>query len=231
MIITDSLIKGFLIGISVAMAIGPIALLCIQRTLSNGFTAGFTIGLGAALADSLYGFIAVAGLAVISEFLITYEGVIAGIGSLILLYMAYGTMKSKPENSLAAEIPKSLRVSPVSLDKSLNKPSPRTLVQSLISSFFLTLSSPMTILLFTAIFTGMDLITSKFEYDTGSALIMGVFLGSTIWWLILSGVIKMIRNKLSHKSIAFINKVSSVILFGFAGCAIYKATKSLLIPM
>ncbi len=204
MIVKESFIKGLMIGLAVAVAVGPIALLCIQRTLSHGFKVGFSTGLGAATADSVYGLIAGAGLAVVADFLIAYEGIIAGIGSLFLVWLGVSTFRSLPRELSGAQ------TANVSLFHSFG------------SSFLLTISSPMTILMFTAIFAGLGLV-GTLEYSTAFSLIIGVFLGSTIWWLILSGTIKLIRGKLSPRAIIIINRTSGILLLGFACYALVKA--------
>lgn len=204
MIVKDSFIKGLMIGLAVAVAVGPIALLCIQRTLSQGFKVGFSTGLGAAAADSVYGLIAGAGLAVVGDFLIAYEGIIAGIGSLFLIWLGVSTFKSLPREELAGHPTENV-----------------SLFHSFGSSFLLTISSPMTILMFTAIFAGLGLV-GTLEYSTAFSFVIGVFLGSTIWWLILSGTIKLIRGRLSRRAIIIINRTSGILLLGFACYALTK---------
>ena len=211
MIVKEFFIKGLLIGLSVAVAVGPIALLCIQRTLSHGFKVGFSTGLGAAVADATYGLIAGIGLTMVSDFLIMYEGVIAGIGSLFLCWLGMSTFKTLP------------------IELAGHKTGSISLPHSFFSSFFLTMSSPMTILLFTAVFAGLGFVRAP-EYDFAFSLVSGVFLGSTIWWLILSGTIKLIRGKLSQKSIVMINRASGIMLLIFACYAFVKAGIHLTMP-
>lgn len=211
MIMTDHFLKGLLIGLSVAMAVGPIALLCIQRTVSYGFKTGLSTGLGAAFADALYGLIAGAGLVVISDFLIAYEALISGLGSLFLLHLGISTLRSTPKDLLMTD--------PSTVSPSVSTVS---LFRSFGSSFLLTLSSPMTILLFTAIFAGSGIVSKSFEYKLAFSLVSGVLIGSTVWWILLSGTVTSIRSKFSRKTIKYINRVSGVLLLGFACYAITK---------
>ncbi len=208
---TEFFLKGLIIGFSIAIAVGPIALLCIQRTISYGFRSGISIGLGAALADGLYGLIAGVGLIGISDFLIEYEIIVSLLGSLFLLYLGISTVRS-------------VSVAETTSIYSLSNISKGSILHSLISSFFLTLSNPMTILFFTAIFTStsIGLMSKSLDYNVAFSLVSGILIGSTIWWIILSGVISAIRTKLSQKAIKLFNQISGILLLGFASFTLIK---------
>ncbi len=200
----DFFLKGLAIGFSIAIAIGPIGILCIQRTVSRGFKMGILTGLGAATADGFYGIVAGTGIAAISSVLISYQPFVCGIGSLFLFWLAFNTFRTVPA---AMEGPQT---------------EIETSVSSFVSSFLLTLSNPMTILMFTAIFAGLGLMGSVNGYQAASALVSGVFLGSMAWWLILSGTVSRIRERLSDTIIKRINQISGVLLFIFASYALLK---------
>ena len=199
-------LKGLLIGLAVAAAIGPIALLCIQRTVMHGFKEGFSVGLGAALADSFYGAVAGFGLITLSNFLLHYQDLISMVGSMFLFWLGAKTFLFHANKEAVKEEYSS------------------SLFKTFSSSFLLTLSSPMTILMFTAIFSGIGLmgIVGSGNQE-GISLMLGVFLGSSTWWLILSGSVSIIREKISSTVLMGINLVSSSVLISFACYAFIKA--------
>ncbi len=202
--------EGLVIGLSIAAAVGPIAMLCIHRTLARGFKIGFLTGLGAALADSLYGLMVGTGLATITHFLFDYKTSISCVGSLFLLWLGIKTFRTVP------------------VDLKTDKPKKATLLHSFISSFLLTLSSPMTIVLFTAVFASFGLVGSASAYINAAYLVCGIFMGSTIWWLVLSGVVKLVRERLSFNMMRTINRASGVMLLCFASYMLITISSSFL---
>ncbi|MGG4547594.1 LysE family transporter [Rossellomorea marisflavi] len=190
------LLKGLLIGFTVAAPVGPIGILCINRTLSKGRLTGFVSGLGAASADAIYGCIAAFGLTFITSFLISQKLWLQLIGGLFLCYLGIQTYRSRPAGHAASARGGGL-------------------LKSYTSVFFLTVTNPMTILFFIGIFSGIGL--GKSSFDMGSALLMvtGVFLGSAAWWLSLSFGVSLFRKKFSNDSLAWINRLSGIIVFGF----------------
>lgn len=190
------LLKGLLIGFTVAAPVGPIGILCINRTLSKGRLTGFVSGLGAASADAIYGCIAAFGLTFITSFLISQKLWLQLIGGLFLCYLGIQTYRSRPAGHAASARGGGL-------------------LKSYTSVFFLTVTNPMTILFFIGIFSGIGL--GKSSFDMGSALLMvtGVFLGSAAWWLSLSFGVSLFRKRFSDDSLAWINRLSGIIVFGF----------------
>ena len=191
-------LKAFIIGFSIAMPVGPIGLLCIKNTLSHGFKIGFAVGLGAALADSFYGFLAGGGLALISKFLIDYAFYIKIIGGIFLIYLGVKEIKNYKEiPHKAANIKTS------------------HFFKTIFTVLLLTLTNPATIISFIAIFAaiggssvgGLGLVT----------MIIGVFLGSLFWWLILAGAVSKIKHKISDDLMKKIKLLSGFVLFTF-GC-------------
>jgi threonine/homoserine/homoserine lactone efflux protein len=200
------LLKGFLVGLSIAAAIGPISLLCIQRTAANGFKFGMSVGFGAALADIVYSTIAGAGLVTLSSFMLDYENIISAVGSWFLLWLGIKTFKSQTKELNETHTEKK-----------------ESLLRLLFSSFFLTLSSPMTIILFTAIFSGMGLLSLSGQEHAATSIVLGVFLGSMCWWVILSTSVDAFRDKLSPAMLTRINRASGIMLIGFAAFALIRA--------
>jgi threonine/homoserine/homoserine lactone efflux protein len=195
------LIKGLLVGFSIAAPVGPIGVLCIQRTISFGRISGLVTGLGAATADAFYGLVAAFGLTVISNFLVGEQFWFRLVGGIFLSYLGIKTFRSKPvERRTTAEH--------------------KGLLADYSSTVFLTLTNPMTILSFAAVFAGLGLGNSNESFLSAALLVTGVALGSAAWWLILSGVIGLIRTKIDAKSLAVVNKVSGLIILSFGVLAL-----------
>jgi threonine/homoserine/homoserine lactone efflux protein len=194
-------IKGLIIGFSIAAPVGPIGILCIQRTLSDGNAQGLVTGLGAATADAIYGFIAAFGLTLISDFLVDQSFWFRLFGGLFLCYLGIRAFSKKPS-------PQS-----ISLANS-------TALSAYGTTFFLTLTNPMTILFFAGIFAGLGVVSESAHYASAGLMVIGVFLGSAAWWLILSGITGIFRHKISEGKLALVNKISGVIILAFGVAAL-----------
>lgn len=188
-------LKGFLLGFSIAAPIGPIGILCIRTTIAQGFLAGFICGCGAATASSLYGALAGFGLTMVCDFLIAHRLFIGLFGGLFLLYLGIKTMLSKPAQA-----------SVLTQHDALSKIYGVT--------FFMALTNPMTILSYTAVFAGLGV--EQNSCVSAWPLVMGIFMGSLCWWLILSSFISAFRTKLNLSTMTIINKVSGLCVVGFA---------------
>jgi threonine/homoserine/homoserine lactone efflux protein len=203
---SDYLIKGFIIGFSIAAPVGPIGVLTIKRTLAEGRISGFVTGMGAALADSAYGAVAGFGLIAISSFLISQEFAIKLIGGLFLIYLGVRSFLSKPAAKEAIVASKGL-------------------LNNFISTFFLTLTNPSTILSFIAIFAGLGLASSTADYFSSTAIVIGVFIGSALWWFILSSIVSSLRHKITPDRLAWVNRLSGIVLGSFGLFALYSLIK------
>jgi len=197
----DFFLKGVILGFSIAAPVGPIGVLCIRKTLQFGRFSGLFSGLGAAVADSVYAVIAAFGLTVISNFLLAGQFWFRLIGGLFLLYLGWKTCIAKAAID-AKHVPHT------------------TLLNDFISTFFLTLTNPMTILSFLAVFAGLGLSSVHGDYLQAGGLVLGVFLGSALWWLLLSEGVTMFRKKVSKKVMIWINRVAGVIILGFGVSAL-----------
>lgn len=189
-------IKGFIIGFSIAAPVGPIGILCIQRTLARGNVQGFVTGLGAATADAIYGFIAAFGLTFISNFLVEQSLWFRLIGGLFLCYLGIKAFLSKPQNQVLSE-------------------TNRNTLSSYSTTFFLTLTNPMTILFFAGVFAGLGMVSESIQYTSAGLMVIGVFIGSGTWWLILSGATGIFRNKMNESKLAWVNKLSGFVILAF----------------
>lgn len=194
------IIQGILIGFAIAAPVGPIGVLCINRTLKSGLTAGFMTGLGAATADACYGCIAGFGLVAIADFLLLQSQIIRLIGGLFLIYLGIKSFLPHQRNEL--------------------NDSARTLWQDFVSTFFLTLTNPATILSFIAIYASFGMVDREAHYFQALFLVLGVFIGSLLWWLILSTMIHSIRHKLNIAFIRWLDIFSGIVLLAFGLFAI-----------
>ena len=191
--------RGLLIGLSIAATVGPMSVLCIQRTLNKGQLYGLVSGLGIATADGVYGSIAAIGLTLITNFLINEQIWIRLIGGLFLVYLGIKTILSKPPERA------------VVLNTKTN-----SYLAAYASTFLLTLTNPLTILSFAAIFAGIGVGSASKSLLSATAVVLGVFSGSTLWWIILTSGISLLRKKMNALWLLWINRISGAIitLFG-----------------
>lgn len=190
------LLKGLIIGFSIAAPVGPIGVLCIRRTLSKGRTSGLASGLGAATADAIYGCVAGFGLTLISNLLLEEQIWFRSIGGGFLLYLGIRTFLSKPGGEVATA-------------RRLN------LAGDYISTFLLTLTNPLTILSFAAIFAGLGLAGPGGAFGYAGMLVLGVFFGSGLWWLILSSTVAAFRGRFTLKGLHWVNRISGLVILAF----------------
>lgn len=187
-------LKGLLIGFAIAAPVGPIGVLCIQRSLHHGFRIGLMTGIGAALADGMYGLIAGFGLTAISSFLIAQQFWIRLIGGLFLIYLGIKILLTPPRQNTTTH------------------DNEKSAWHALGTTFFLTLTNPMTILSFAAVFAGLGLASSP-NYLDASALVLGVIIGSAAWWVLLcGGVAFFLHHRLNAKTLKIINWISGSII-------------------
>ena len=190
--------RGLLIGLSIAAPVGPIGVLCIRRTLAEGRLAGLVTGLGAATADALYGVIAGFGITAIANLLVGYQGAIRLVGGLFLCSLGARTFVTAPAERAATAVG-------------------QTLLGAYGSALALTLTNPLTIVSFAAIFAGAGIAATPDASDAAALLVLGVLLGSAAWWLILSSAVAALRGRLTVTALRWINRLSGLVLliFGF----------------
>lgn len=191
------LLQGFLLGFSIAVPVGPISVLCIRRTLAEGRLTGFLSGLGAATADMLYGTIAAFGLTAVINLLVDQQTWLRAVGGLFLLYLGIRTFLTKPSAESA--------------------PSRGTgWFSAYVSTFFLTVTNPMTILSFIGMFSAILPANGASSAASSVSLVLGVFLGSAAWWLALSGLVSLFRERFTPAWMQLVNRVSGVVITVFA---------------
>ncbi|HOW75059.1 MAG TPA: LysE family transporter [Candidatus Competibacteraceae bacterium] len=200
--------KGMLIGFAIAAPVGPIGLLCIQRTLMRGRWSGVLSGLGAASADALYGCIAGFGLASLAGGLLAWRTELQIVGGLFLLYLGWRTGQTPP----AAE--------------QAQAPLTRAgLAGDYLSTLALTATNPVTILAFLGIFTGLGLAAEGRDFAAAGLLVLGVFAGSLLWWLLLAGGVGWLRGRLTLGALRWVNWASGGLIASFGGWALLTALR------
>ncbi len=189
------LIKGLVIGVSIAAPVGPIGLLCIRRSLEQGRVAGLATGMGAATADAAYGCIAGFGLTAVSGFLFAHEVWLRLGGGVALCYLGARTFFAAPAQS-------EVQVKPGGL------------ASAYFSTLALTLANPLTILSFVAVFAGFGLVATP-SYLDAATLVSGVFVGSGLWWLFLSALAASMRRRVRGGWMRAVNRASGAAIVGF----------------
>jgi threonine/homoserine/homoserine lactone efflux protein len=189
-------LKGLVLGFSVAAPVGPIGLLCIQRTLNKGKLAGFLSGLGAATADAIYSSIAAFGFTVVSTFLIRVQIWFHIVGGIFLLYLGIKTFFTKPASDAAK----------------LQANNPLTMY---LSTFILTITNPATILSFIAMFAGLGIANSESHTIASAAtLVVSVFAGSAVWWFLLSSGVTLFEKWFDTHRLRWVNRISGIVITG-----------------
>jgi threonine/homoserine/homoserine lactone efflux protein len=185
-------LKGILIGFAMAVPVGPVGILCISKTLTEGRLRGLIVGLGAATVDFLFGCIAVFGLTAISNLIVDERIWIRLIGGVFLLFLGIRTLRT-----------------------SLVEPKTQACYSKMLKSYlcgvFLTLTNPTTIFAFIAVFAALGL-TNEFNIVSASTLCVGVFMGSSLWFLCLSSGVIYFRKKVGNSKLRWVNRISGVLI-------------------
>jgi threonine/homoserine/homoserine lactone efflux protein len=185
-------LKSFILGFSVSAPVGSIGLLVIQRTLSRGKLAGFLTGLGAVTANLIYASVAAFGFSAISAILLEKQSFLNMIGAAFLFYIGTKTFFKKPPH------------------KAANLEGESYLAMYL-STFFLMITNPVTIVNFIAMFAGLGFEKSISTQLVPFSLIFGVFLGATCWWLLLSIVVNLIKYKITPH-LGLVNRIAGLLI-------------------
>ncbi len=194
-------LEGVAIGFSIAAPVGPIGLLCIQRSISRGRVSGLLSGMGAATADGIYGGIAGFGVTSVSSFLVNEQFWIRLVGGAFLVLLGLRTATGIPR-------PASFQAGG------------RRLLSDYASTLALTLSNPVTIVSFAAVFTGLGLLGSATDFGLAATLVSGVFTGSALWWIVLSTSVGSLKGRLDERRLLWVNRVSGLVITCFGGAAL-----------
>lgn len=185
-------LRTFAIGVAVAAPIGAIGVLCIRRTLAEGWGAGIATGLGVATADGFYAGCAAFGLTAVTDLLVSWQTPLRLIGGAALVYLGVKAFLSHPETCEAADAPPSRGL--------------------YLSAVGLTLTNPATIVAFGAIFASVGLLDAGASWGDAALATAGVASGSLAWWLVLTGGLALVRGRVGERFLGAVNKVSGVVL-------------------
>lgn len=209
-------VQSLLIGLSIAAPVGPIGLLTIQRTLQRGPAIGLATGLGAAVADALYGAVGAFGVSALIDALTAARVPLAVGGGLFLLWMAWSIVRSPATPQAAPPGDAAPRRGGRSTPPAHGRSEPagvRPLLGSFAGTFVLTLSNPATIVSFVAVFGAM---AGRAEVTSPPLMVAGVLIGSALWWLLLSTVVGRLRERFDARWRRRVNVASALVLTGFA---------------
>ena len=188
------LLKGIAVGIVIAVPVGPVGVMCVRRTIFEGKWAGLVSGLGAATADAIFGFIAAFGLTFVSDWLIGYHQWLRIAGGCYLLYIGGSALLAEPEARHSSD------------------PDAESLLRDFLSTFGLTLTNPITILAFLGIFSALGLGGEDATLARAAVLVLGVWLGSLLWWLTLIFGLGLLFRSFEARHLKWINRASGIIL-------------------
>jgi threonine/homoserine/homoserine lactone efflux protein len=195
-VITQLLLKGVTIGLSVAAPVGPIGLLCIRRSMADGARAGFICGLGAASADAAYALVGGFAMTAVARWLVAQRPWFGLFGGLFLIFLGIRTITARASDPAVK--------------------SPRGALAGYGSTLLLTLANPLTIMSFAALFAGLSFANAA-NYSAAAVLVAGVFAGSALWWLLLSAIVARARRHVSAAMMRTINRVCGALIAAF-GC-------------
>jgi threonine/homoserine/homoserine lactone efflux protein len=205
--------RGLVLGFTIAAAVGPISLLTIRRTLAHGRVYGLASGLGVAAADGTYGAIAAFGLTAVTSLLVGGRALLGLVGGAFLLVLGWRTITSRPG----------------AVAEAADRPG---LAGAFASIYALTMTNPMTILSFAALFAGLGVVGGAGGGGAGAGagaavLVAGVFCGSAAWWVVLTSLVSAFRSRMTVEVLGWVNRVSGFVLLVFAVVAIATAVAAL----
>ena len=188
--------KGLFVGFVIAAPVGPVGIMCIHRTICQGKLAGYVSGLGAALADTFFGAIAAFGFGFVAAPLIDHNNWLRLVGGVVLCLIGLRSL-------LTRKLP-----APATRDRA-------NLVGDFISSFLVTLTNPITIISFAAIYAAMNIPHLAGQLRWGLALTLGVFIGAAVWWLLLTIIAGAFHGRVAERGVLWINRISGAVILGF----------------
>ena len=192
------LLKGILIGLLVSIPLGPIGVLVIQRTVNKTRMAGLLSGMGAALSDTLYAIIAGFSLTYVVDFIRKNEFLFQLSGAMVVLGLGIYIFFKNPLT-----------------DMKQHRLRGNTHLKDIISTFLVTFSNPLSVLVFLAIFTSSGVAMSIEKPFYSIFIILGVFTGAFLWWFSLSGLVSMYRHKINLRFLWWLNKTAGVLIVIF----------------
>ena len=196
-------LRGLVIGFTIAAAVGPITLLVIRRTIDHGGLYGFASGLGVATADATFGGIAAFGLTAVTALLVSGHTVLGLVGGVVIAVLGVRTMLTRPTGPVtAAERP--------------------GMAGAFASIYALTMTNPLTIVLYAGVFAGIGLVAGSSFVDA-AILTLAVWVGSTLWWVVLCSIVAWVRGRVSTTALLWVNRASGAALVVFGVLAVWGA--------
>ena len=192
-IATPLFFQALVIGFAVAVPLGPIGLLCIERSLRLGLATGLATGLGVALADASYGALVATGATLLSETLAEHDRALRILGGAALAAIGGRVLLCGPQGDGADKVR-------------------APLIKAFATAYLLTLANPATIASFAAIFAGLGFSRTAGTPSDAAVVVTGVFLGSLLWWIVLSSGVAMLRHRLPPKLVSGINRGAGLAL-------------------
>ncbi len=204
-------IQGIIIGLTLAVPVGPISLVCIHRTVANGRLHGIVSGLGVATADSMYAAVAFLGLTAVSGVIIAHQSLFRLLAGVALVLVGIQVFRSVP--------------APVSEGNGQG-----SFLQDYLSLFAIAAANPLTIIFFITILPGFGVVAQGTTLTAAVPFVAGVFFGSALWWFILGGSLGSVRSRLGTGTLRQINRVSGILItcFGAGMLALVFAAPGLL---
>lgn len=197
----DYLLTGIVVGFLVAVPVGPVAVLCIQRTLLDGRLTGYATGVGAALGDTIFGAFAIFSVAVVESFLTENRPLVQFVGSLMLIAFGLRTIFVPPgrrtEKAMAAPVDH------------------LSLLQSLVSAFIVTIVNPITIVAFVSIFAAIHVSATVEGLWAAWAVVVGILVGALAWWWLLASLASVMRQRFTDRGLRWLNSISGAVIGGF----------------
>lgn len=191
-----ALVKGFIVGLGASIPLGPLGVLCVQKTLGNGRNSGFITGLGASVSDTFYAAISLMGLAFIQNLIDENMDWVMFIGGLIIMYIGVKIYLTNPIKQIK--------------QKNKNKKH----VEDFFEALFMTITNPGAIFLILGLFAAVGInVGETVSKSTLIATLWGVFAGSAAWWFALSTTINVFRKRFRIKQLMMINKISGIVIF------------------
>lgn len=191
-----ALVKGFIVGLGASIPLGPLGVLCVQKTLGNGRNSGFITGLGASVSDTFYAAISLMGLAFIQNLIDENMDWVMFIGGLIIMYIGVKIYLTNPIKQIK--------------QKNKNKKH----VEDFFEALFMTITNPGAIFLILGLFAAVGInVGESVSKSTLIATLWGVFAGSAAWWFALSTTINVFRKRFRIKQLMMINKISGIVIF------------------
>jgi threonine/homoserine/homoserine lactone efflux protein len=186
-------IQGIIIGLTLAVPVGPIALICIQRTVTDGRFHGIFSGIGVASADSFYAAVSFLGLTFISGVIITNQHLFRFLAGLVLILIGIRIFFSVPSCTSTKSIHESY-------------------LKDYLSMAAVAIANPLTLIFFLIMLPGFGIVINGTSFLSAAEFIAGVFFGSTVWWIILCGAIGSVRSRLGKETLGLINRISGLLI-------------------